>query len=173
LSASILPPARAINQAGALAGTYNPSDLHAFFWTKAGGTQDIGRGFTQSLNNHNQVVGSDFTAFIWSPESGLHLVPQLNGRWSGISINDAGQILGESVTITATVTSVQGPPPDGENIVFKMSNKVLATVPLVSGVASFSTSSLKPGTRNIIGNYGGDVNYFPSKSAPLVQVVNP
>jgi Big-like domain-containing protein len=140
-------------------------------------------------------------AFIWSQAKGMQLLPPSVPKWEAHAINDAGQILmerggtatrlltplmkvtltssgnpsqaGQSVTFTATVTSVQGAPPDAENIVFKDGSKILATVPLSSGLASFATPSLKAGTHTIVANYVGDVNYFSSKSVVLKQVVNP
>ena len=139
-------------------------------------------------------------AFIWSQATGMQLLPPTVPKWEAHAINDAGQILlergtatrlltplmkvtlassanpshvGQPITFTATVTSVQGAPPDAENMVFKDGLKVLATVPLSSGSASFVISSLKTGTHTIVANYVGDVNYFSSKSVVLKQVVNP
>jgi Tol biopolymer transport system component len=81
--------------------------------------------------------------------------------------------VGQSVTFTANAASVQGVPPDGELIVFKVSNKVLAKVPLVAGSASVTTSTLKTGTHQVTAQYVGDVHYFASKSPALNQIVNP
>jgi hypothetical protein len=154
-----------------------------------------------SVNNLGQVLFSGFGGiYIWTHASGSHKVPQLGVGWSPIAINDAGQILvrasertrvltpavkvsltssanpsqvGQSVTFTATASSVQGAPPDGELIVFRVSNKVLAKVPLAGGTASVSTSKLSAGNHNVTAQYVGDVNYFAKKSPALTQVVNP
>src|SRR5882672_8226988 len=129
-------------------------------------------------------------SFIWTQATGMHLLPATNAGWQAVAINDAGQILlgrggtatrlmtplmkvtltssgnpsqaGQTVTFTAVVTSVQGAPPDGENIVIKDGTKILGSVTLSSGTASFSTSSLKAGTHTIVANYVGDVHYFSS-----------
>ena len=138
--------------------------------------------------------------FIWTQAAGMKLLPPTSGKWEGHAINDAGQIVldgpfatrlltpimkvaltssgnpsqvGQAVTFTVAVTSVQGAPPDGENIVLKDGSKVLGTAALSAGSASFETSNLKAGTHTIVANYVGDVNYFSSKSAVVKQVVNP
>jgi hypothetical protein len=82
--------------------------------------------------------------------------------------------VGQAFALTANVTSVQGPPPDGENVEFyNIHTHILpATVPLVGGVAHFSTSDLKAGTSFIKATYLGDVNYLPSAPGVVTQVVN-
>jgi probable HAF family extracellular repeat protein len=80
----------------------------------------------------------------------------------------------QAVTFTVGVSHlVQGPPPDGEMVTFKDRWRVLASVPLVGGVASFTTSRLGPGSHLIQANYSGDTNYHSSKSAVVEQVVEP
>lgn len=194
---------RSVNNSGAIAGYYLVAGegFHAFYWSKTGGLEDLGRGFGVSVNNRGQVLFDGFGGpFLWSHASGTHRVPQLGTGWGSVALNDAGQILirasertrvmtpaikvsltssanpsqaGQSVTFTATATSVQGPPPDGELIIFRASNKVLGKVPLAGGVASISTSKLAAGSHNITAQYVGDVNYFARKSPPLTQIVNP
>jgi probable HAF family extracellular repeat protein len=80
--------------------------------------------------------------------------------------------LGQTVIFTATVSSIIGPPPDGEQVNFFDGSKTIASVPLTNGVASVAASSLKAGNNNIHAEYVGDGNYFPNGSARLVQVVN-
>lgn len=192
-----------INDAGEITGYYQtPTGLHAFFWDVNGGLEDLGVGEGVSVNKFGQVLGDDLSGrpFLWTHAGGRHLVPQLVHGWTAVAINDAGQILvrasartrvltpavkisltssanpsqvGQSVTFTANAASVQGVPPDGELIVFKVSNKVLAKVPLVAGSASVTTSTLKTGTHQVTAQYVGDVHYFASKSPALNQIVNP
>ncbi|OLE16451.1 MAG: hypothetical protein AUG83_02945 [Acidobacteria bacterium 13_1_20CM_4_57_11] len=80
--------------------------------------------------------------------------------------------IGQAVKLTATVTSSGGTPPDGEVINFRQGTTVLASVPMLGGTASFTTSSLTVGTHNLNANYGGDATFNASTSAPaLAQVV--
>jgi hypothetical protein len=80
---------------------------------------------------------------------------------------------GQSVTFTASVSSIVGPAPDGEQVTFKDGSKVLGTGALSNGSATFTTSALTVKTHSISASYAGDGNYLPSKSAKLMQVVNP
>lgn len=75
---------------------------------------------------------------------------------------------GEAVTFTATVSSPNGPPPDGENILFDK----IGNAPLVNGVATFTTKKLAVGSIDTAAVYDGDINYSPSHSVRYLQVVN-
>src|SRR5205823_9267164 len=65
---------------------------------------------------------------------------------------------GQSVTFTAAVSTV---PPGGDvptgSVTFNDGGNTLATVPLVNGVATFSTSALSVGIHSSTAEYGGDV----------------
>ncbi len=120
-------------------------------------------------------------------------------NWTAAGINDAGQIaitkkggvcliltpiiavalsssqnpslLGQSVTLTATTSSIAGPPPDGEIITFTDSGAVVGTAPLKAGTAAISVSDLAAGYHHISARYPGDANYAAKSSKVLVQVV--
>ncbi len=79
--------------------------------------------------------------------------------------------LGQMVTFTAKVSSSAGAIPDGDVVAFyDGKNAKLASVPLLSGVATFSTSSLTAGSHNIEALYLGDPG-FKRSSAVVKQVV--
>jgi probable HAF family extracellular repeat protein len=127
------------------------------------------------------------------------LCKNLHNNWTAVAINDAGQIainkkggvallltpiigvaasssqnpshLGQSVTLTATASSIAGPPPNGETITFMDSTTVLGTAPLVSGSASITLSSLGTGMHLVRAQYAGDVNYVAASSKVLRQKV--
>jgi len=122
-------------------------------------------------------------------------------NWFSAGINDAGQIAinringdsliltpimkvtaasslnpshhGQLVTVTATVTSIAGPPPDGELVTFADSSAVLGMEPLVNGQATFALTGLSVGTHLIQATYPGDTNYASSAAKALKQVVKP
>jgi hypothetical protein len=79
--------------------------------------------------------------------------------------------LGETVTFTATVSSEAGPPPNGESVSFMKGTTLLGTGTLSGGSATFSTSSLPAGTSKVEAVYGGDLNFGPSTTKALKQVV--
>jgi hypothetical protein len=78
---------------------------------------------------------------------------------------------GEPVTFTATVTSAEGAPPDGETVSFMNGTVLLGTGSLIGGAANFTTSKLKVGTTTVKAVYGGDPAFAGSTSSPLKQVV--
>jgi hypothetical protein len=78
---------------------------------------------------------------------------------------------GASVTITATVTSVIGPPPNGETVTFTNGGVFLGSATLSRGVASIKTSSLPVGTNSIQANYTGDKMWSGSVSRTYNQRV--
>ena len=55
-------------------------------------------------------------------------------------------------------------PPDGELVTFADGSTTLGTAPLMSGTATFSTSSLAIGDHTITATYMGDANYLGSAS---------
>lgn len=79
--------------------------------------------------------------------------------------------VGQSVTFTATVTSIISKPPDGEQLTFSAGTVVLGNAPLSNGVATLTTSSMTKGTNSITATYAGDPNFVGSESAVLKQVV--
>ncbi len=83
-----------------------------------------------------------------------------------VSINamvSPSPFLGETRTVTGVVT-------------FKDGTTILGTAVLagfeLSGLGSISLSTLAAGSHVITAEYGGDVNFDPSVSAPVTLVVN-
>ena len=96
-------------------------------------------------------------------------------------VNQAGSItrvvtsaspssVGQPVTFTVTVSPQFAGIPTGK-VVLENDSTVLATLPLTSGQASYTTSSLKVGSWSIFAFYGGDTNFNSSSSPGLTQVV--
>jgi probable HAF family extracellular repeat protein len=162
-----------------------------------------GRSLPAGFNNRDQIVGSNGATYLWGPTIGLLQIPGIILKTPvSHPLNDAGQILGyatgygsavlasptmhvslnssqnpssggQSVTFTANVNAIVGPPPDGEQVAFKDGSTVLGSGTISNGTASFTTSTLAVGKHSITANYVGDNNYLPNKSAKLIQVVNP
>ena len=78
---------------------------------------------------------------------------------------------GQSVTLTATVTSSNGTTATGK-VTFDNGTKSLGTATLSGGVASITTSTLPVGTLTITASYDGDPAHLKSKSSALTQVVD-
>lgn len=89
---------------------------------------------------------------------------------TALSTNQNPAALGQSIGLTATVSSV-GAVPSG-NVVFQDGATTLGTVALGSnGAAILNVSTLALGTHTIVASYVGDVNHVASQSSPLSQRV--
>jgi Bacterial Ig-like domain (group 3)/FG-GAP-like repeat/Abnormal spindle-like microcephaly-assoc'd, ASPM-SPD-2-Hydin/FG-GAP repeat len=78
---------------------------------------------------------------------------------------------GQSVTFTATVTSVGSGIPTGTVTFFDGATGLGSSSLNSSGVATLSTTTLAIGTHSITASYGGDPNFGSSTSQVLSQVV--
>ena len=82
-------------------------------------------------------------------------------------------VVGQSVTLTATVAGISGTPRG--YVVFRDGSIVIAgcaAVPVSNGTAQCITSSLLEGTHSITGQYSGNVTYSSSTSTTFTQTVN-
>ena len=80
-------------------------------------------------------------------------------------------VFGEPVTLSATVTSSSGTPPDGENVAFQENTVSIEDSQLSSGAAS-SVLRTAAGTWSITAEYVGDSTFVSSTSTPVNLVVN-
>jgi len=168
-----------INAAGQIVGTGSSSSSAALalLWTTDGMVHDLNTLISakvprtlisaNAINNAGQIV-VDATTKTGTGAYALLLTPIMNTAL-GSSPNPSK--VGQAVTFTATVSSIAGPPPNGEQVTFKSGIAVLGTGSLSKGVATFTTSTLPVGSHKITATYAGDVNYASSKSAILTQVV--
>jgi probable HAF family extracellular repeat protein len=165
-----------INNKGWIVGTSLTSApgglLHAFLWTPSNGMQDLNvlGGISTGLQPYSVQV-NDAGVIAISTNKGLDvLVPKMNATITS-SLNPS--VMGQPVTFTAQITSIAGPPPDGETVDFTIAGSLLGTVALKNGVAQLTTSSIPAGSFVIAVKYNGDANYLPNSHTILRQVVNP
>jgi hypothetical protein len=83
------------------------------------------------------------------------------------SVN-AGLLFGQAVTLTATVS----PAAATGTVTFYDGTTVLGTSPVVSGVASLTTSLQNPGLRSLLAHYNGSLIYAAGTSVPLSETVS-
>jgi hypothetical protein len=79
-----------------------------------------------------------------------------------LQASSASPALNSAVTFSATVASGSGTPTG--SVAFMSGSTTLATVQLVNGGASYSTSSLPIGSQSIVAQYAGDSAYSSSTS---------
>ena len=168
-----------VNGSGQIVGTgdNSTSSIVALLWTANGAPQDLNTLISakstrtlvsaNAINDAGQIV-ADATAKNGSGHFVVLLTPIMNTTLAS-SLNPSQS--GQQVTFTATVQSIAGVPPDGEQVAFYSGATLLGNGSLAQGSASFTTSSLAVGTHKIFAEYTGDATYASSKSAILTQVV--
>jgi len=87
-----------------------------------------------------------------------------------LTANPSTAVQGTAVTITATIgypaTSLY---PSG-TMTIKDGSTTLATLPVVDGIASFTTSTPAPGTHSLSASYSGDANFVKSSATGSVTI---
>lgn len=167
--------ALSINSQGWIAGTSLTNSrnglLHGFLWTPSAGMQDftILAGISASQQPYSVQVNDFGVVALSTNKGGYLLVPKVIATFTS-STNPS--VLGQPVTFTATMTSIAGPPPDGETVQFVVGGKILGSATLKGGVAQFTSSAIPVGSHPVVANYSGDANYLPTKYKALTQVVN-
>jgi hypothetical protein len=125
-------------------------------------------GLTKSQQAHSIQI-NDFGVIAISTNAGLSiLTPKM---MAVIASSSNPSQLGQAVTFTVTVSSIAGPPPDGETVQFAVAGKTIGTATLTNGVASITTSTIAKGAHLVTATYTGDANYLPSTYQALKQTV--
>ena len=88
----------------------------------------------------------------------------------GLGANVNPSVFGQSVTFTATVSSVAGNPTG--SVSFYDNGGLLGSASISSGTATYSTSAMTVGSHTITANYAGNTNFNGSNSGDYSQVVN-
>ena len=145
---------------------------HGFVWTDGGGMKDLNTMALFASKNQQtySLQANDYGVIaISTNKGGFLLSPKMSNK---IKSSMDPSVLGQPVTITATVTSFIGAPPDGEAVQFTNNGAALGTAILQGGVAQLTTSTLTAGRHSIVATYVGDGNYLSAISLSLNQVVN-
>jgi hypothetical protein len=79
---------------------------------------------------------------------------------------------GQSVTLTATISSASATPALTGKVTFLAGTTLLGSATVSGGTATISTTFTTAGSYSIIANYSGDANYQASSSPSITQVVN-
>jgi len=155
-----------------IANTTSGLITHGFLWTSSAGMRDLSnlstlgaaqRPYAMQINDYGVIAVS-------TNVGGYVLVPKMSTTVTS-SLNPS--VVGQAVTFTATISSIAGPPPDGEVLQFVVSGKTMGSVAMKGGVAKFTTSAIPAGSHVVAAKYSGDANYYPAKFTTITQQVNP
>ncbi len=169
--------ALSVNNLGWIVGTSLTSNkngtLHGFVWTPSTGMQDLDNIAAHFSPDDRQTyavqVNDSGVIAISTNKDGYLLIPTMTMQ---IASSQNPSVLGQPVTFTATMTSIAGPPANGETVQFVVNGNVLGSAALAGGVAQFTTSALPVGHDSVVANYSGDANYLAAQSSTLTQVVD-
>lgn len=186
------------NSASPVAGIIFDSKFNIFGTTKAGGLKGAGTVYELAAPANGKGAYQEHIVFNFDGENGAQPKSSLvmdsagylygtvytggsNGEGAVFQSNAHANITkttltsspnpsieGQPVTFTATVTSSNGPPPDGENVLFDK----IGNAPTIGGVATFTTKRLPVGSIETSATYSGDINFTTSWSPGLLQIVN-
>jgi polygalacturonase len=87
-----------------------------------------------------------------------------------LTANPATAVSGTPVTITTTVSYPATSLLPSGTVTIKDGSTTIATLALVDGAASFTTSTLTVGTHSLSASYGGDANFVKSSATGSVTV---
>jgi N-acetylneuraminic acid mutarotase len=167
-------------------GYYGQSGVYGALGTPAAANVPGGRGgassWTDSSGNLWLFGGGGYAASgnygalndLWEYQPTAATTPALTATTTTLTPvpTPSPSYYGESVTLTASVTSSGGAPPNGENVTFLSGTTSLGTAQLSSGTAVLATTALPEGTDSITAVYGGDADFAGSTSTAVSQIVN-
>jgi large repetitive protein len=114
-----------------------------------------------------------FTGVVETPFGTLVADPGCNLPTStvlGTSANPSPK--GNSLTLTATVSSSGATPPNGGTVTFLDNGVAFTMGGVVNGVATANTSSLTVGNHTLTAQFGGVAGYAASTSNPAIQTIS-
>lgn len=157
----------------------NPTGTVQFFsGTTAIGTGTLAPNYsanvasTASLNTDN-ITGTSFSA-TYPGDANFQGSSSPTPSATSVSLTSApnSSNIGQSVTLTATVSSVSTAPAPTGTVDFLDGTTLLGSAPVSGGVATLATAFTAAGSHSLTANYSGDANNLPSSSAVDTQVVN-
>jgi hypothetical protein len=150
---------------GSFAGAVNNDQFTATYTTAATSTSPVG-GYPITPVTVNGAHAASYTV---SMVNGTLSVTQAG---SAVSLSSSGSSgAGANLTVTANVVSLTTGVPTG-TVDFYEGGTLLGTgIVNLQGVATYSTTTLSPGTHLLTGIYSGDTNFTTSTSSQLSVTV--
>ncbi len=126
-------------------------------------------GTPQNVGSYPVIATINDTNYQGSLNGTLVIISPATITTVASSLNPS--VYGQSVTFTATITSLGGTP-DNATVTFFDGATNIGSSSSTAGVASISTSALNAGSHNITATYAGAGIFLSSTSGVLSQVVN-
>lgn len=165
-----------INNKGWIVGTSLTSAtsseiMHGFLWTPSGGMQDFTTlaNFAAGVQVYSVAVNDYGDIAVSTQSRTIMLAPKIT---TTVTSSENPSVVGQPVTFTVTLSSIAGPPPDGETIEVSANATVFGYGTLKNGVAQVTLNGFKAGNRPITVTYSGDPYFFSYKAVTITQVVN-
>jgi hypothetical protein len=145
------------------------------------GSASLDHAGTASLVLANLSLGNHIFSAIYSGDNDFAtsqtptVTETVVDSHSSVSISSSAnpQLVTKPVTFVATVRSPLGSPVSGGTVMFVAGQNILATIPVVNSMASFTTQSLPVGDDQIVAIYQATSSPSPSDgTASLVETVN-
>jgi len=172
-----------INKLGDVTGVYVDTDgvLHGFlraadsevtaFEAPGAGRDPGGLAGTAGIGISDAGLIAGGYADANSVFHGFVFAPVLISTSVSLTASISKSVYGEPVTLTAKVTSSDGAPPNGEDVVFMNGKVVLGTKALSGGSATLTTTMLPVGTDSITAAYSGELNFAGHTSKAVSHIV--
>ena len=129
---------------------------------------------TDVLTGGSHIITASYSGDVYNQSSSAQATETVTMVMSAtaLTLAPATSTVGQSVTLTATVTGIPGLIPTGK-MSFMDGTMALGTGTLKSdGTVSVSTTALSAGSHTLTADYSGDANYNPSKSPGVTAAVN-
>lgn len=160
----------------------SPSGSVAFFdGALQLGSASLDQTGTASLAVSNLSPGSHILTVTYAGDNDFAtsqsspLVESVVDSHSTVSVSSSAnpEIVTKSVTLAATVSSALGGPVSGGTVMFALGQNILATIPVVNSMASFTTQNLPVGNDQIVAVYQAASSPGSSDgSTTFVEIVN-
>jgi len=162
------------NSLGAITGSVEFLDGTTVLGTETLNSSAVAAFSTNALTVGTHSITAVYEGDTWdavSTSAVVSQVVQLVPTITGLTSSQNPLIAGNSVTFTATITGTAGVAITG-SVAFKDGSTTIGTGTVnASGVATFNTTALTPGTHQITAVYTGDADNATSASAMLSQLV--
>lgn len=140
------------------------------------GTGNLANGIA-SMTTSTLAVGAHTVTAVYggdtkdstSTSNAVTITVQAATTKTGLTPSQSPTSFGQSFTLTATVGGNGGVP--SGSVTFSDGATAIQSVPLVNGVATYTTTTLADGSHTFTASYTGDANDLASSSSPLIVAV--